>query len=65
MAEYLETLRPAGAALTVSAPVAQIINVVVSGLVPNTTAVQEAARPATDIAIPVGSIPVLGTVTFS
>lgn len=119
VADYLQTRRPAGAALTVSAPDAAIINVTVSGLTPNTLAVQEAVRaemlatirrlgrvagadapspsmpylatpisfsrswlwqaaanaageqahsiaaPATDISIPIGSIPVLGVVTYS
>lgn len=119
VADYLETLRPAGAALTVSAPNAATIDVVVSGLSPNSPTVQEAVRaemraafrrrgrvsgidetfasmpylasplsfsrswlwqaaanatgeqahgiaaPPADIAIPSGSIPVLGSVTFS
>lgn len=119
VADYLESLRPAGAALTVSAPNARVIDVVIGGLSPNTPTVQEAVRaelaaairrrgrvagsdeafasmpylasplsfsrswlwqaaanatgeqahtvaaPAADISIPVGSIPVLGSVTFS
>lgn len=119
VSDYLETLRPAGAALTVSAPNATVIDVVISGLTPNTPTVQEAVRaelsaairrrgrvaggddtfasmpylasplsfsrswlwqaaanatgeqahtvavPAADISIPGGSIPVLGSVSFS
>lgn len=119
VAAYLDTLRPAGAALSVAAPVAQPINIDVSGLVPASVTVEEAARaelasafrrlgrvagadsespsmpylatphvfsrswlwqavanaageqshqiasPPTDVPIAVGSIPVLGTVTFS
>lgn len=119
VAAHLQGLRPAGASLSVLAPVAAPINVTVSGLVPNTGMVQEAVRaemlsmfrrlgrvagldtpspsmpylatplsfsrswlwqsaanaageqahiiaaPATDVVIPAGSIPVLGTVSFS
>ena len=39
----LAPLQPAAASVAVAAPTAQVINVTVSGLVPNTTAVQQAA----------------------
>lgn len=119
VANFLETLRPAGAALTVSAPNPTVIDVVLSGLSPNSPTVHEAVRaelraafrrrgrvagidetfsampylasplsfsrswlwqaaanatgeqahviaaPAADVFIPVGSMPVLGSVTFS
>lgn len=40
--DYIETVRPAGAKVTVAAPVAVPVNVTIEGLQPNTTAVQEA-----------------------
>jgi len=40
--DYIETVRPAGAMVTVQAPQAVPINITISGLQPNTTAVQEA-----------------------
>jgi uncharacterized phage protein gp47/JayE len=69
---HLEPLRPAGSALTVSAPNAATINVTVAGLVPNTTTVQEAVRTELGSAIrrlgrvagindPVSSMPYLAT----
>lgn len=42
--DYIETVRPAGALVTVASPEAVVVPVVVSGLQPNTTAVQEAVR---------------------
>lgn len=41
---YIETVMPAGAVLTVAAPVAHPINVTVTNLVPNTSETQEAIR---------------------
>ena len=40
--EYIETVRPAGASVTVAAPVAVPVNITVSGLQPNTIDVQNA-----------------------
>lgn len=42
VADYIETLRPAGALVTVAAPSRVVVNVQISGLSPNTAAVQEA-----------------------
>lgn len=42
IADYIEGLRPAGAYVSVAAPNAKPINIQISGLKPNTTAVQEA-----------------------
>lgn len=42
--EYIEAVRPAGAVVTVAAPVPVVVPVVVSGLQPNTVEVQEAVR---------------------
>jgi uncharacterized phage protein gp47/JayE len=44
VAAYLDGLKPAGAQLMVSAPVAHVINISVSGLSPNTVPVQNAGR---------------------
>lgn len=44
VADYIETVRPAGALVTVTAPTAVPVNVTISGLSPNTSAVQEAVR---------------------
>jgi uncharacterized phage protein gp47/JayE len=41
---YIETVRPAGALVTVAKPTAVPVNVVIAGLSPNTTEVQEAVR---------------------
>ncbi|CAM5764351.1 baseplate J/gp47 family protein [Bosea minatitlanensis] len=119
VAEYLDSQRPAGAALTVAAPAARVIDVEIAGLSPGGVAVEEAVRqelastfrrlgrvtgadapspsmpylataqvfsrswiwqsaanaageqshvvvdPASDIAVPIGSVPVLGSVTFT
>jgi uncharacterized phage protein gp47/JayE len=40
--EYIETVRPAGAKVTVAAPIAVPVDITISGLAPNTTAVREA-----------------------
>ncbi|WP_315705064.1 MULTISPECIES: baseplate J/gp47 family protein [unclassified Bradyrhizobium] len=40
--EYIETLRPAGAKVTVAAPQPVVVNVTIAGLQPNTADVQEA-----------------------
>lgn len=42
VADYIETVRPAGAKVTVAAPVAIPVNIIVDGLQPNTTDVQNA-----------------------
>lgn len=42
--EHIEMLRPAGALVTVQAPAAIVVPVVIAGLQPNTTDVQEAVR---------------------
>ncbi len=42
--DYLDMVAPAGAVVTVAAPTPVPVNVAVTGLSPNTTAVQEAAR---------------------
>lgn len=42
IADYLEAVRPAGALVSVAAPVAVPVNVEISGLVPSTAAVREA-----------------------
>lgn len=42
--QHIETLRPAGAIVTVSAPVAVPVDITISGLAPNTTAVREAVK---------------------
>jgi uncharacterized phage protein gp47/JayE len=44
VAAHIETLRPAGARVTVAAPAAVPVDIVISGLTPNTTDVQEAVR---------------------
>lgn len=44
VADYLESLHPAGAQLTVTAPAPRVIDVTISGLSPNTVAVREAVR---------------------
>lgn len=44
VADYIETLRPAGAIVTVAAPSPVTVNIAISGLSPNTTAVQEAVK---------------------
>lgn len=44
VADYIETLRPAGALVTVAAPSPVTVNITISGLSPNTTAVQEAVK---------------------
>jgi uncharacterized phage protein gp47/JayE len=40
--DHIETVRPAGAKVTVAAPVAVPVNITISGLEPNTTDVQDA-----------------------
>jgi uncharacterized phage protein gp47/JayE len=42
VADYIETVRPSGALVTVSAPSAVVVNITVAGLSPNTTTVREA-----------------------
>ncbi|MBR2117662.1 MAG: baseplate J/gp47 family protein [Afipia sp.] len=42
VAQYIETVRPAGALVTISPPAARVIDVTIAGLAPNTTDVQEA-----------------------
>jgi len=42
--DYIETVKPAGAQVTVAAPIAVPVNVTISGLQPNTVDVQEAVR---------------------
>lgn len=42
VADYIDTVRPAGASVTVSAPVARVVDVALAGLSPNTPVVQEA-----------------------
>lgn len=42
--EYIETVRPAGAVVTIARPDAVVVPVVVQGIEPNTTEVQEAVR---------------------
>lgn len=42
--DYISTVMPAGAILTVAAPVPHTVNVAISNLVPNTIATQEAVR---------------------
>lgn len=44
VAHYIETVRPAGAMVTVSPPAARPINVAIGGLAPNTSDVQEAVN---------------------
>lgn len=44
VAHYIETVRPAGAMVTVSPPAARPINVTIGGLAPNTSDVQEAVN---------------------
>jgi uncharacterized phage protein gp47/JayE len=40
--DYIETVRPAGAKLTVAAPIAVPVSIIITGLSPNTAAVQDA-----------------------
>jgi uncharacterized phage protein gp47/JayE len=42
--DFIETVRPAGAVVTVAAPVAVPVDITISGLTPNTIDVQEAVR---------------------
>lgn len=42
--EYIETVRPAGALVTVAAPSPVVVNVVIAGMEPNTVEVQNAVR---------------------
>ena len=42
VADYIETVRPAGASVTVSAPIARPIDITVKGLTPDNSAVREA-----------------------
>lgn len=42
VAAYIETVRPAGAVVAVAAPTAQTINITISGLSPDTTAIRNA-----------------------
>lgn len=42
VADYIDTVRPSGAVVTVVAPTAHVINVQIAGITPNTPAVQEA-----------------------
>jgi uncharacterized phage protein gp47/JayE len=44
VADYIQTVCPAGVELTVAAPIAHEIDIVINGLVPNRTDVQEAVR---------------------
>lgn len=42
--DHIETVRPAGALVTVAAPVAKVVNIVIGDLLPQTVEVQEAVR---------------------
>lgn len=42
VSDYLSAVQPAGATVTVAAPIAQVVDVTISGLQPDTTAVREA-----------------------
>jgi hypothetical protein len=44
LAAYIDTVRPAGALVDVAAPIAQPIDVTITGLSPDTTAVRDAIR---------------------
>lgn len=107
--DYIQTVKPATAVVTVRAPIADLINVVISNLSPNTVEVRDAihielddlfrrdgkvsmvsapytlyrsklwqaiadasgedhhilSAPATDLTLPVGHFPILGTITYT
>lgn len=44
VADYIDTVRPAGALVDVAAPIKQAVNIVITGLSPDTTAVRDAVR---------------------